>query len=233
MKRILTIACVLFIAGCASDKPNVSLDAPAEFDKTLNVASGDKTENYGVKDGTVKVQKIVYLEEELGKSQNEITELENKIYGASRTNPGGIFIDLQACRKRLADARIGGNGVPEPMEKWQKISQKDPDYNYHVDKKKSIVAVTEEDLATKIDNLNKLKRVLADKYDEMTDKLETCRDKYRAALVNHGLDPKDTEAVGEWVIGENGYKVWKMKKPATNDPEELMRRKQSREANKE
>lgn len=229
MKKIFVLVSLVWLAGCSSDKPNVSLEAPEEFDKPLNVTGSDKTEKYGIKDSTVKVQKIVYLEEELGKTQNEITELENKIYGAARTNPGGLFLELQMCRKRLADQRIGGNGVPEPMEKWQKVSQKDPDYNYHVDKRNSVVAVTEEDLATKIDNLNKLKRVLTDKYDDMSGKLDTCRDQYHAALVNHGLDPRDTEAQGEWVVGDNGYKVWKMKKPATYDPEELMRRKQQRE----
>ena len=66
------------------------------------------------------------------------------------------------------------------------------------------------------------------RYSDFKTKVENCEIKYRTALVNHGLNPDDTQASGEWVE-EGGTKVWKMRKPSTKDPEELMRRKQERE----
>jgi hypothetical protein len=48
-------------------------------------------------------------------------------------------------------------------------------------------------------------------------------------MVKHGMNPSDMKAQGEWVEGPNGYKVWKLKRPATNDPEEMMKRKAERE----
>jgi len=217
---------LIVLSGCASKKEvNVSLDEAPKFDKKLNSATLDRNERVGVKDGTVKIQRVVYLEENLSKLQTEIDDLENQVYGPSKTFPGGIYLDLKTCRTNAADVRIGGNGVPEPMEKWQKISQKNEDFNYHVDANNSVIAVSEEDLATRISSLQKLQRMLNDNYDNFKEKLDNCKSKYKTALLQHGLNPDDMEAKGEWVEGPNGYKVWKMRRPATSDPEELMRRK--------
>ncbi|NBX75848.1 MAG: hypothetical protein EBQ92_04795 [Proteobacteria bacterium] len=234
MKRLLWILPIVFLTHCSSKKEvKVSLDEAPAMDEKLNSSTGSKNEKVGIKDNTVKIQKTVYLEEDLAKSQREIEDLENAIYGQSKKYPGGIYLALKSCRTRLADPRLGGNGVSEPMEKWEKISEKDPDYNYHVDREKNVVAVTEEDLAARITNLRKLKSLLNDRYDAFQTKLDTCREKLETAMVEHGMNPKDMKAEGEWVDGPNGYKIWKMKKPATNDPEELMKRKAQREKSSE
>jgi hypothetical protein len=114
------------------------------------------------------------------------------------------------------------------MEKWEKISERAKDFNFAVDKKGNVVAVQEEDLEVRIVNLEKAKNVINDRYDAMKEKLDSCENKHRTALIQHGMDPADTKAVGEWVDGPGGFKVWKMKKSSTSNPEELMRRKQKR-----
>jgi hypothetical protein len=234
MKQLLWILPIVFLAHCSSKKEvKVSLDEAPEMEEKLNSSTGSKNEKVGVKDNTVKIQKSVYLEEDLAKSQREIEDLENAIYGQSKKYPGGIYLALKSCRTRLADPRLGGNGVSEPMEKWEKISEKDPDYNYHVDREKNVVAVTEEALSARITNLRKLKGLLNDSYDAFQTKLDTCREKLETAMIEHGMNPKDMKAEGEWVDGPNGYKIWKMKKPTTNDPEELMKRKAQREKSSE
>jgi len=176
------------------------------------------------------IQKKVYLEEEMRKLQDDIEDLENNIYGKSRKDPGGLWAKLQECRVRTADPRIGGTGMPEPMENWEKISETDPDVNYRVDDKKNVVVVSEEELGARISNLNKTKRVLERRFGEFKDKVDSCESKYHAALIQHGLDPEDTKSQGEWVEGPDGARVWKMRRPASKDPEELMRRKQRRES---
>lgn len=229
-KAIVWLFPLVFLTFCSSKKDvTVSLEEAPEMEEKLNSSTNARNEKVGVKDDTVKIQKMVYLEEDLAKSQREIEDLENAIYGQSKKYPGGMFIALKECRNRLADPRLGGNGVSEPMEKWQKVSEKDPDYNYHVDRDKNVVAVSEEDLASRISNLRKLKNLLNDSYDAFQTKLDNCHQKLKTAMVQHGMNPQDMKAQGEWVEGPNGYKVWKMKKPSTSDPEELMKRKGQRE----
>lgn len=234
MKALLWLLPVVFLTYCSSKKDvTVSLEEAPEMEEKLNSSTNSRNEKVGVKDDTVKIQKTVYLEEDLAKSQREIEDLENAIYGQSKKYPGGMFLALKECRNRLADPRIGGNGVSEPMERWQKISEKDPDYNYHVDRDKNVVAVTEEDLASRISNLRKLKSLLNDSYDAFQTKLDNCQQRLKTAMVQHGINPNDMKAQGEWVEGPNGYKIWKMKKPSTTDPEELMKRKGQREKSSE
>lgn len=230
MIRVLMLSALLFLASCSSKKDvTVSMDEAPKMEKKLNVATSDSAETVGVRDNKVKVRKSVYLEEDLANNQREIEDLENRIYGQSKTYPGGIYTALKSCRSRLADPRLGGDGVAEPMEKWEKISAKDPDYNYHVDRDSNVVAVSEEDLESRISNLRKLRRVLNDTYDTFQTKLDNCQSKLETAMVKHGMNPNDMKAQGEWVEGPNGYKVWKLKRPATNDPEEMMKRKAERE----
>jgi len=228
-KNCLFFLILLLMVSCASKEVSVSTEEAPELDKKLNTKMGDRRDQVGVRDNTVKVQKTLYLEEEMSKLQGEIGDLENLIYGQSKSHPNGLFLQLKTCRQKSADPRVGGNGTPAPMEKWEKISEKDEDFSYHVDRDDNVVAVSEENLSTRITNLKKLKRVLSDKYDAFKEKSDACEASYRTALVNHGLNPNDTESAGEWVEGPNGFKVWKMRKGKTNDPEELMRRKQERE----
>jgi len=225
MKVLMGLVALMVLASCSSKEVTVSTDEAEKFDKNLNSATLDKAEKVGIKDGTVKIQKTIYLEEDLNKMQREIEDLENRIYGESKTYPGGMYLSLKGCRSELADTRLGGNGVPEPMEKWEKISAKDPDYNYHVDRDKNVIAVNEEELAGRITNLRKLKRVLNDTYDTFQSRLDICQQKVKAAQVAQGMNPEDSKAKGEWVEGPNGYKVWKMKRSKTTDPEEMMKRK--------
>lgn len=234
MKLFLWLLPLALLTQCSSKKDvTVSLEEAPKMEQKLNSTTGSRGEKVGVKDDTVKIQKTVYLEEDLAKSQREIEDLENAIYGQSKKHPGGMYLGLKSCRNRLADPRLGGNGVSEPMEKWEKISAKDPDFNYHVDRDKNVVAVSEEDLASRISNLRKLKNILNDTYDAFQTKLENCQQNLETAMIKNGMNPNDMKAQGEWVDGPNGYKVWKMKKPTTNDPEEMMKRKSQREKSSE
>lgn len=225
MKKFLTVLTVVLLAGCGSKR-----DVHEELDKTLDTNLNDKGERVGLRDNEIVIQKRVSLEQNLAKLKNEVIDLENAIYGASRRNPGGLWEGLRDCRKRISDPRVGGTGKPEPMERWEKISEKDEEFDFKVDKKRNtVVGISEEAMQTRLDRLKTQKTMLEERYDQLRDKLETCDDNYRSALVDHGLNPNDTKARGEWVDGPNGYKVWKMRQNPTQDPEELMKRKQKRE----
>lgn len=220
----LVLLSVALLVGCSSDGEKKITE---KFDKDLNVRTDDKREFVGTKDDQVIIQKRVYMEEELWKLNAEVQNLENAIYGQSRRDPGGLWLGLKTCREKLADPRVGGSGVPEPVEKWDKITEREEEFQYKVDKRNNLVGYSEENLETRISRYKKHKRVLNEAYDRLKGDLDTCEGKYRTALISHGLNPDDTKAKGEWVEGPDGYKVWKMKKGSTSDPEELMRRKEA------
>ncbi|NDD05719.1 MAG: hypothetical protein EB078_12505, partial [Proteobacteria bacterium] len=116
MRLILFVGLAVALTHCSSKKDvTVSQEEAPKFDKTLNSSTNQRGEKIGVRDDKVTVQKTVYLEEDLKKAQDEIEDLENRVYGQSKTYPGGIYLGLKTCRARLADPRLGGSGVPEPM----------------------------------------------------------------------------------------------------------------------
>jgi predicted nuclease with TOPRIM domain len=219
----------LFLVGCASQEEKVSLDETQKLDREFVAGTGNKNETVGEKDGTIVIQKKVSLQEDMSKVADDIDDLENSIYGLSRKDPGGLWLKLKECRKKVSDVRLGGNGVPDSMEAWEKPSATETDTKYRLDKKKYVVAVSEEQLEDRLTKLKNTKNTLERRYSEFKDKLDACEEKYQATLVKHGLDPEDTKAEGEWVTGPGGARVWQMKKAPTSNPEELMRRKEERE----
>ncbi len=217
------------ISACGSKEKTVSMDAPEKFDKEYVTKTGERNEVVGEKGGSIVIQKKVSLEEDMSKVRDSIEETENSIYGSSRQDPGGLWLKLKECRKKVTDPRLGGNGVPDAMESWEKISINDAAQKYRVEDKKKVVAVNEEQLEDRLSRMRNVKSVLDRRFGEFKDRLDRCEEKYHANLVRHGLDPEDTKATGEWVEGAGGYRVWKMKQLPTDNPEELMRRKELRE----
>lgn len=220
MKKLgLVLGAVFLLTSCSSS-------GPKELDQTLNNRSDLDSEKVGLRDDKVIIQKKIYLEEQLWGLKSEVDDLQRTLYGASRQDPGGVWLGLSDCRKRLADPRIGGTGKPEAMEPWVNITKKDESFFYKVDKKtNSLIGVSEEALDERIQRYHAHKRVLDQKYEDLKAKIDSCEDKYESTLVQNGLNPNDTKAQGEWVDGPKGYKVWKMKKGPTKDPEELQKRK--------
>jgi len=216
--KSVTVFIFILIIGCSTNSYK------KDFDIQLNSRTPDEGEKIGIKDKKIIISKRIFLEEELFKLQREIEDLENSMFGRSKQNPGGLWLALKSCRERLSDPRIGGNGIPEPMEKWEKITQRTPDYIYIVENN-FVIGLSEEELSTRINRMKADRKILADMYDDFNEKLLLCEAKYKTTLIQHGMNPEDTKSQGEWVDGSEGYKVWRLKKASTYDVEELMRRK--------
>ncbi len=229
LKWPLIALSALALTGCGSKEKKVSMDEPEKLEREYVNKTDARNETVGEKDGSIVIQKKMSLEEDMARVRDAINDAESSIYGSSRQDPGGMWLKLKECRKKVSDARLGGNGVPEAMEKWEKISATDPELKYRVEGKKKVVAVSEEQLEDRLGHMKNVKNILDRRYEEFKDKLDACEDRYASNLVKHGLDPEDTKAQGEWVDGPNGYRVWKMKTAPTANPEELMRRKETRE----
>lgn len=227
--RVVLVVGVFILGACASKPETVSVGEPEKLDRSYLSGTGERSETVGEKDGTIVIQRKVSLETDLAKARDSIEDLENTIYGSSRKDPGGLWLRLKDCRKKVSDVRLGGNGVPDTMETWEKISESDAEMKYRVDQKKYVIAVSEEQLEDRLAKLKNVRSILERRYTEFRDKLDSCEEKYHATLVKHGLDPEDTKAEGEWVDGSGGYRVWQMRRAPSNNPEELMRRKEERE----
>lgn len=221
MKTFFSLALMALIAGCSSTP-----DPTEPFDKKYNSTTNERGETVGMKDDQIVIKKKVYLEERLSTLENEVNDLQRVIYGESKRFPGGTWAAVKDCRKRSADPRVGGSGTPEAQEPWEDITKTEEEFKFKADDNDNVIGYSEEQLNARITRFKKYKRILDDRYESFRKKLDGCEAEYQTALVQHGLNPNDTQAKGEWVEGPNGYKVWKMKRSATKDPEELMRRKQ-------
>ncbi len=222
MKTTLTALLVLLLAACASTKVTDKLDEQYE------TKTSDAQETIGTKDDKIVIQKRIYLEEQLQVLQSEVEDLQHQTYGKTQADPGGLWETLRRCETRRADARVGGDGSPEAVPTWQDHASQAVEFAHTVEGK-NVIAVTEEALADRIVRLQKSKKILSTSSLSLREKLERCENLYKTALIQHGLNPDDTQAKGEWVEGDKGYKVWKMKRSATNDPEELMKRAKKRQ----
>lgn len=210
MKNV-TFAILFLVVSCSSQQPNI-LKSDQPIETPINF-TGDG--QMGFRDGKVVIQKRIYLEERLTQLAYEAKELSRlaEFY----------FDKLKSCQERLADPRIGGNGKVY-LTKLERRNF-EPALRYVHDKdKNSVVAVAEEELSSRITRLEKERDILHAERFSFEDKNEECESQYRAALVNHGMNPSDAEAKGQWVDGDAGYKVWKLVRSVTYDPSEIAKR---------
>jgi hypothetical protein len=209
----------LALGACASNKAE-KMDTRLEKSQELQTG-----QTVGLRDGNVVVQRKVFLAEELRKLEAEVVGLENELYGNKKFGTKGLQGVHFECEKKLADPRVGGNGKLKPLERSERLSDKEEELKFAIDEKEQLVGVSEEMLRDRIERFQGHRKILRERYDEMETGIEVCEQDYKTALINSGLNPEDTKAQGEWVTGPNGYRVWRAKVKATDDPEELSRRK--------
>ncbi len=201
------------LVGCSS-APDYRLE------KKLEAQTTKSEEVVGVRDDKVVIQKRGRLKELLFSLRNEVQELQQRTYGRSRYAPGGLWLQLKQCQSKLSDPRIGGNGTPPKLAPWVDITQEDKEVKVLLTEDNKLETLSEEDLNTRIQRLQAAKRMLRERYNQLDDMLEICQHKYRTALLRHGITPEEARAQGEWVEGPDGYKVWRLKRPALIQPKE-------------
>lgn len=212
----------LALAACSSKKSTKAEKIDTRLEKSQEFSG---REEVGIKDGNVVVQKKVYLAEELRKLHNEVYSLEDEVYGNRRYQTMGLYGVYKECKTKLSDKRIGGTGKLNSIEAAERVTDNEPEMRIGLDENKKLVSVTEEDLKERINRFRGYKKVLERRSSEYQEKIEVCEQDYKTALIDHGLKPEDTKSKGEWVMGPNGYRVWRARSLPTDDPEELSRRK--------
>lgn len=183
MFSVLFCGALLFLGAC-SHNPNKAKNVDTKMEKTDEVRRDEKV---GVKDGNMVVQKKVLMSEELRRLQNEVFELEDRVYGNRKYGSLGLYGVLKECRKDLSDKKNGGNGKLIWTEPIDRVTDKEDEFKIGIDEKDKIVAVSEEFLTDRIERFRGYKNILQKREDEYQEKIDICQ----AELTSRKHETKD------------------------------------------
>lgn len=169
-------ALVALFTGC-SHNPNKAEKIDTKIEKSDRV-SGDTA--VGVKEGNMIVQKKVAMNEELRSLQNDVYELEDRVYGNRKYGSLGLYGVLKDCRVQLADKANGGSGKLMFTEPIDRITDKDEDFKVGLDEKEKLVGVSEEMLLDRIGRFRGYKTTLQKRQDEYEEKVAICKNDVKA-----------------------------------------------------
>lgn len=176
----MIIGALTLVAGCASN-PHKAKKIETEMEKTADVGGNEAV---GVKDGNLVVQRKTMMNEELRRLQNEVYELEDRVYGNRKYGSEGLYGALKQCKLKLTSKEYGGDGKLQWTEPIDRVTDKEDEFDIGIDEKDKIVAVAEEFLKDRLKRFKDYKRVLNKREDEYNEKLEVCD----AALASRKFD---------------------------------------------
>jgi hypothetical protein len=180
---------VLLSLGCASKHKAEYIDTNMSNDDKV---TGDT--KVGVKDGEMKVQTKVAMNEQLRGLQYEVYELEDRVYGNRRYGSSGLYGVLKNCRLQLSDPKFGGDGKLRWTEPVDRVTDKDEDYKMGLDENKKLVGVSEEYLKDRIERFRGYKQILQKREDEYEDKVAICKAELKAAKTKTTAATKEEES---------------------------------------
>lgn len=163
------------LAGCSSN-PHKAEVVDTTIDNKGQI-TGDTA--VGVKEGNMIVQKKVMMNEELRRLQNEVFELEDRVYGNRKYGSMGLYGVLKSCRADIASKSMGGSGKLQFTEPIDRVTDKEEEYKVGLDDKKQLVGISEEFLKDRIDRFKQYKLVLQKRQDEYEDKVEICKNELK------------------------------------------------------
>lgn len=171
----LAVAVFGLLVGCSSN-PHKAEEIDTKIDNKGQI-SGDTT--LGLKDGNMVVQKKVAMNEELRRLQNEVYELEDRVYGNRKYGSNGLYGVLKNCRAETSSKALGGTGKLQWTEPVDRVTDKEEEYKIGLDDKKQLIGVSEEFLKDRIDRFKGYKLVLQKRQDEYEDKVEICKNELK------------------------------------------------------
>lgn len=175
-RAVLAVAVAGLGFSCSSN-PHKAEEIETKIDKGQQI-SGDT--QVGVKDGNMVVQRKVQMNEELRRLQNDVYELEDRVYGNRKFGSLGLYGVLKDCRTQLADKDQGGSGKLKWTEPLDRVTDKEDDFKVGIDEQDKLVGVSEEMLKDRIDRFRNYKTVLQKREDEYDDKVAICKNELKA-----------------------------------------------------
>jgi hypothetical protein len=172
---LLALTSLVLAAGCSHNQHKAE-KVDTTIEKSAAVSGDTKV---GVKDGNMVVQRKVVMNEELRRIQNEVYELEDRVYGNRKYGSLGLYGVLKDCRTHLADKTTGGDGKLKWTEPMDRITDKEDEMKVGLDDKDQLVGVSEEMLKDRIERFRNYKVILMKREDEYEDKVAVCKNELK------------------------------------------------------
>ncbi|MFN8790341.1 MAG: hypothetical protein ACK5Y2_02680 [Bdellovibrionales bacterium] len=182
LQGLITIAALILGVAACSSNPHKAKRVETEIESHGEV-TGDTT--VGVKDGNMVVQKKVQMNEEVRRLQNEVFELEDRVYGNRKYGSLGLYGVLRQCKVDLSDPQWGGDGKLKWTEPIDRITDKEDEWKIGLDEKEKLVGVSEEFLLDRIQRFRNYKRVLMQRQDEYEEKVQICKAELKTQKAQH------------------------------------------------
>ena len=188
LAKQLVVVPLLVLAACASN-PNKAEKIETEMEKNQQI-SGDTS--LGIKDGNMVVQKKVMMNEELRRLQNDVYELEDRVYGNRATGNSGLYGVLKKCKMEIVDKKNGGEGKLLWTEPMDRVTDKEEEFKIGLDEKDKLVGISEEFLKDRITRFRGYRSVLEKRQDEYEEKLSICQTQLKSQ--QHDMEEKKKAA---------------------------------------
>jgi hypothetical protein len=176
MRTLLLALTAFAILSSCKTNPNKVEDIKTNLEHKNEL---NQETSIGVKEGNAIFQKKVSLNEELRKTQYEVYELEDRVYGNRKFGSLGLYGVLRECKIQLTDPRFGGDGKLMWTEPLERITDKEDEFKIGIDEQKKLVAVTEEFLVDRIQRFRGYKNLLNKRQDEYEEKVAICKSELR------------------------------------------------------
>ena len=167
---------LLFLLGCSSN-PHKAEVVETPVEKSATVAGNDKI---GVNsDGEMVFQRKSNLAEELRKLQDDVFEMEDRVYGTRKYGTLGLYGKYSSCLRKVSSTDKGNLPKLEKLDRW---SDKEENAKLGFDANKDkLAAVTEEKLRDRITKFQEYRRVLQEREDQYNENIRSCE-----AVAMHG-----------------------------------------------
>lgn len=186
MKFILGSLAVLSIfsfVACASK--NKAHDVDTEV-KMAAPVDGDSV--IGVKDGNMVYQHKVMMNEELHKLEQDVYELEARVYGGPRyLDNRGLYGVLKDCHADMSEVKNGGDGKLMWTEKREYVTPDEDFSDIGVENKKNIVGVSEEYLRDRLERFKTYKKALEGRQEDYETKVKACQVELKSQKTRAGV----------------------------------------------
>lgn len=168
--RVLPFLLLPFLAISCRHNPHKAEVVETQIEKTDQVADGGKI---GVdKDGDMVYQKKTLLAEELRKLENEVNELEDRVYGTRKYGTLGLYGKYSSCLRKIPPTEKGS--LP-PLGKLDRWSEKPENSRLGFDANGTrLSSVTEEKLKTRLDKLQEYRKTLQEREDQFNENIRAC-----------------------------------------------------------
>ena len=165
ISKVFSLLILLSLTACFSKK------IKEEDTKLENADTISATEAIGKNaDGDIVYQKKAILVNEIVKLEDEVTQLQDDVYGTPDYNSKGLYGKALACRKKKAIKTGEFGKVPEKSP----ILEDDKTRLVQDAQTKKLLALTEEDLYKRFDRFKEYKLKLFNSREEIEKYIDQC-----------------------------------------------------------